>query len=136
MRLRPHHVLCVRFLTIEPPDRGEEFGQLCRRVRELMTSDMDTVIEVTEGVDDLCAPCPNLGEGRCISPFGSENEVRKWDGRVLDGLGLSYGLRLTTGALREVIREKAPLGFCRDRCPWRTICGVNTGDRGRSVPIT
>jgi hypothetical protein len=128
MRLRPHHILCVRFLTIEPPGRGDEFARLCRHVRDLMTSDTGTLIEVTAGVDDLCAPCPNLGEGRCISPFGDEDKVRKWDEHVLQGLGLSYGLQLTTGALRELIAQKAPLGFCKERCPWRTICGVTPTD--------
>ncbi len=124
MKLRPHHILCVRFLAVEPPGRGDEFAHLCRHVRNLMSSDSDTLIEVTEGVDDLCGPCPNLGDGRCISPFGDEDRVRKWDVRVLEGLGLSYGLQLTTGALRDLISRKVPLDFCRDRCPWRTICGV------------
>lgn len=122
MRLRPHHILCVRYLTIDPPGRGDEFTDLCRRVRDLMTSDTDTVIEVTEGVDDLCGPCPYLGEGWCVSPFGDEVEVRKWDARVLMGLGLRYGLQMTTGALREIVRQKVPLEFCLNRCPWRSIC--------------
>ncbi len=87
-----------------------------------MTSDTDTVIEVTEGVDDLCGPCPYLGEGWCVSPFGDEVEVRKWDARVLMGLGLRYGLQMTTGALREIVRQKVPLEFCLNRCPWRSIC--------------
>lgn len=89
-----------------------------------MTSDMDTLIEVTEGVDDLCGPCPNLADGRCTSPFGDENEVRKWDARILQGLGLNSGMQLTTGALRELTDRATPLDFCRTRCPWRSVCTV------------
>jgi hypothetical protein len=127
MRLRPHHILCVRFLAVEPPGRGDEFALLCRRVRDLMTWDTDTIIEVTEGVDDLCEPCPNLSGGRCVSPFGDEDQVRKWDARVLQGLGLRYGLQATTGTLREIVRQKAPLVFCLNRCPWRSICMAGSG---------
>lgn len=124
MRLRPHHILCVRFISIEPPGRGEDFDILCRQVREILLSHEDTIIEVTEGVDDLCNPCPNLGDSRCISPFGDEDKVRRWDARIIDGLGLTYGEKKTAGELRELINQKAPLDFCRNRCPWKTICSV------------
>jgi hypothetical protein len=123
MSLRPHHILCVRFISIEPPGRGEDFDILCRQVREILLSHEDTIIEVTEGVDDLCNPCPNLGDSRCISPFGDEDKVRRWDARIIDGLGLTYGEK-TAGDLRELINQKAPLDFCRNRCPWKTICSV------------
>jgi hypothetical protein len=124
MRLRPHHILCVRFISIEPPGRGEDFDILCRHVRDIMSSHEDTTIEVTEGVDDLCNPCPNLGDGRCISPFGDEDKVRRWDARIINDLGLTYGDKMTAGELRQLIDQKAPLDFCRNRCPWKTICSV------------
>jgi hypothetical protein len=124
MSLRPHHILCVRFISIEPPGRGEDFDILCRQVREILLSHEGTIIEVTEGVDDLCNPCPNLGDSRCISPFGDEDKVRRWDARIIDGLGLTYGEKKTAGDLRELINQKAPLDFCRNRCPWKTICSV------------
>lgn len=124
IRLRPHHILCVRFFEIKPPDRGDDFDSLCMKVRELMTSGTDTPIEVTEGVDDLCVPCPNLGENKCISPFGDEDEVRRWDARVLTGLGITYGQTWTAADLRNHIDERVPLEFCRTRCPWKSICTV------------
>ncbi|HVN72859.1 MAG TPA: DUF1284 domain-containing protein, partial [Desulfomonilia bacterium] len=124
MRLRPHHILCLRFLALEPPDRGNEFERISREIREILISHEDALIEVTCGVDHLCGYCPYLGEGRCISPFGEEDKVRRWDARVVEGLGLEYGDRKTAGELRRIISDNAPLAFCRERCPWKTICKV------------
>jgi hypothetical protein len=124
MRLRPHHILCARFISIEPPGRGEDFDVLSRRIRDMLISQEETPIEVTQGVDDLCGPCPNLSDNRCISPFGDEEKVRRWDARIIEGLGLTYGEKRTAGELRTLINHKAPLDFCRNRCPWKTICSV------------
>jgi hypothetical protein len=89
-----------------------------------MSSHEDDLIEVTCGVDDLCKCCPNLGENECVSPSGDEVKVRRWDTKVMVGLGLKYGSRKTAGELRRIINQKSPLDFCRDRCPWKTICTV------------
>jgi hypothetical protein len=124
LRLRPHHLLCLRFFGIEPPDRGNEFECVSREIREILISNEDDLIEVTYGVDYLCGYCPYLGENKCISPFGEEEKVRRWDTRVMDGLNLKYGNRKTAGELRRLINHNAPLDFCRDRCPWKTICTV------------
>lgn len=122
MKLRPHHILCVPFLDVEPPDRGDDFKRISRAIRAMMIADEDPVIEVTQGVDDLCAYCPNLGESGCISPFGDEDKVRRWDARIMEGLGLEYGSALTAGELRRLIDSHAPLDFCKQRCPWKSIC--------------
>jgi len=60
MRLRPHHILCARFISIEPPGRGENFDILSRRIRDLLISQEEMLIEVTQGVDDLCGPAPTF----------------------------------------------------------------------------
>ncbi len=124
MKLRPHHIMCIRFFIMEPPGRGGAFEDLCRRIRAVMSTGEDISIEVTEGVDDLCDFCPHLGEGRCESPFGDEKKVRKWDARVMEGLGLRYGERMRAADFKELIDARAPLSFCKDRCPWRTVCLV------------
>ena len=122
--LRPHHILCVRFLGVEPPGRGDDFASLSREIRDLMLSGDDVEVEITQGVDDLCMHCPHLGDNVCISPFGDEEKVRRWDARIIEGLGICYGEKKTAGELRTLINLKAPIEFCRDRCPWRSICGV------------
>ncbi|MCU0577450.1 MAG: DUF1284 domain-containing protein [Desulfobacterota bacterium] len=124
MKLRPHHLLCIRFFSMEPPGRGGDFDDLCRRIRGMMSSGDGTPVEVAEGIDDLCACCPHLGNGRCESPFGDEDKVRKWDARVIEGLGLRCGETRSAADLKGLIDGKAPLRFCRERCPWRTVCDV------------
>ena len=123
-RWRPHHIYCEQFLTGNFPDRGEMFDQIGDKIRETMRSGTDTIIEVLEGVDELCQTCPLCQDNRCKSPNGDEDAVRKWDAIVLKGLGISYGEKRTAQEFRTLIEKKAPLEFCQTRCRWRGTCSV------------
>ena len=123
-RLRPHHIYCEQFMGVDFPERGEEFVQAEDRIKEIMKAGTDTVIEVTEGVDDLCKFCPLCEDDQCQSPQGNEDEVRKWDAKIVKGLGISYGERKTAQKFRILITQNAPLEFCKTRCPWRATCLV------------
>jgi hypothetical protein len=124
LRLRPHHIFCDRFLPLDALIRGEEFADAVNKVKELTESESDLTITVTEGPDRLCIACPDYKNDRCESKFGDEEEVRKWDSKIIKGLGISYGQEITVRALLELIEEKAPLEFCQTRCPWKRVCGV------------
>jgi len=122
LRLRPHHIMCEPFMVLETFDRGEAFNTLANRIREALESQADTLIEVVEGTDDLCQKCPLCKNGRCQSPDGDEDAVRKWDAIVLKGMAISYGDRLTAGHLSALIKQKAPLPLCLTKCRWRDNC--------------
>lgn len=124
LRLRPHHIFCDRFLPLDGLVRGEEFARAVNEIQELTRPGSDVVVIVTEGPDQLCDSCPDYRNERCENPMGDEGEVRKWDARVRQGLGLSYGDELSVPELLVLIKKKAPLDFCRDRCPWKKFCGV------------
>ena len=124
LRLRPHHMFCEGFLGAEFPERGEEFGKIEHTIRETLTSGVETVLEVMEGPDLLCQSCPLCRDGRCQSPGGNEEEVRKWDAKILKGLGIAYRERKTVQEFRALIMQKAPLVFCQTKCPWRESCRV------------
>ena len=124
LRLRPHHIMCEPFLALETFDRGEAFNTLAYQIKEALESQADTLIEVIEGVDDLCQTCPLCRDARCQSPDGDETAVRKWDAIVLRGMAISYGDRLTAGHLSALIRQKAPLPLCATKCRWRDNCRV------------
>ena len=126
LRLRPHHIFCDRFLPLNDLVRGEEFARAVNQIKELTQSESDLIIAVTEGPDQLCKSCPDYKNNRCESTFGNEEAVRKWDSKIIKGLGISYGEKITVTALLARIREKGPLEFCQTRCPWKTICGVFT----------
>ena len=124
LRLRPHHIFCDTFLPQGDLGRGDEFSRALGEIRELVRERDDVAVVVTEGPDQLCERCPHFGNGRCESPAGDEEKVRRWDAKILAGLSVSYGERFAAGELLALVREKAPLEFCRTRCPWRSFCGV------------
>ena len=90
----------------------------------MMTLENDPVVEIVEGVDELCRVCPDFSNERCSSPLGEEEEVRKWDAIILNNLGLLYGHKISVRELRTLIEQKAPLQFCRERCSWKERCNV------------
>lgn len=124
LRLRPHHLFCGRFLPLDKLIRGDEFANALHNITELIKSESDLIIAVTEGPDQVCSSCPEYRNNRCENSFGNEKAVRKWDSKILKGLAISYGQEIKGNALLALIREKAPLDFCQTRCPWKTICGV------------
>jgi hypothetical protein len=123
-KLRPHHLFCERFLKVQPSGRGVEFEQVEQGIKDLAQTDDEALVEVVEGMDELCRVCPDCQDDRCQSTQGNEEAVRKWDGIILKGLGVSYGETRTSRQWRMLIEEKAPLDFCWARCPWKSICGV------------
>ncbi len=125
LRLRPHHIFCSRFLPLDSLVRGEEFARILHELRKLTEAESDVTVIVTEGPDQVCQYCPEYKNNRCESPIGDEVKVRRWDARILEGLGISYGEKITVKELLALIGEKAPLGFCRTRCPWKDFCAVN-----------
>ncbi len=88
---RPHHIVCERLMNIEFPDRGIEFVEAKQKLRDLMESQHDILVEPVKGVDKICTKCPNCRSERCCSPMGDEDAVRRWDVRLLQGLGVEYG---------------------------------------------
>lgn len=126
LRLRPHHIFCDRFLPLDLLVRGEEFARAVNEIKELTETESDLIIIVTEGPDQLCDYCPDYKNNRCENPLGDEEKVRRWDAKIQEGLGISFGEEITVNALLALIRQKAPLDFCQNRCPWKEICGVGS----------
>ncbi len=124
VRLRPHHLICNTYLPLQGLRRSEAFVRAVLKVREVMLVHDDTIIEISEGVDGLCAFCSECRDSRCASPQGGEDAVRKWDARILQGLGLKYGEARPAKEIRGIIAAKAPLDFCRTRCPWKNTCEI------------
>jgi hypothetical protein len=124
LRLRPHHILCDRFLPLNNLNRGEEFNQAMHAIRERTTSESNSIITIVEGPDQLCEACPVCKNNRCESPYGNEEEVRKWDSKIIKGLEISYGKKISVREIHTLINKKTPLEFCLTRCPWKTVCNV------------
>ena len=123
-RFRPHHIFCERFLRVKIQNRGEEFERVSQKRKETIENQDDVVVEAVEGIDELCRVCPDCRDERCQNPRGGEEAVRKWDGIILKGLGINYGETRTSKEWRALINQKAPLNFCKTRCPHRSSCTV------------
>jgi hypothetical protein len=108
--------------------RGKEYKRMSEKIKNTMRSSIDQVIEINEGVDELCMACPLCKSDRCESPQGNEEAVRKYDEKILRGLGLSYGEKLSVRELRQMINQKTPLDFCKIRCPFRSSCRIFNRD--------
>jgi hypothetical protein len=123
-KFRPHHVYCLRFLQVEFPERGEQYKLTEKRIKDLLQKEDNVLLEVAEGIDELCQSCINCQDDKCLSPKGSEESVRKWDNILLKGLGISYGDTRSSIQWRRLIEQKAPLDFCLTRCPKKSYCNA------------
>lgn len=112
--LRPHHGLCLGFFE----GYGYSDG-FCRNMAAVLNSlKADTVVRLAEGLDDICANCPNRDSG-CPN-------AKKYDGSVLRACGLATGQELTWTELTQKIRERVTVPgkleeICGD-CKWISIC--------------
>ena len=123
--LRAHHICCLRFLKVTSEERGADYRQVSDKIKSTLLSQPESLVMVIEGVDELCRVCPQCSDGRCNSPRGDENEVRRWDAILLKELGLSFGVCLTSSQWQALIAQKAPFKLCK-RCQWHKVCNVET----------
>jgi hypothetical protein len=123
-KFRPHHLYCERFLKVDIPNRGEQFEKVSQKVKDIIGRRENVIVEITEGIDELCRECPDCRDERCQSPRGNEEAVKKWDDIILKGLEVNYGEAKTSKDWRLLIQQKAPLDFCKKRCPFRSNCTV------------
>ena len=123
-QFRPHHIYCLRFIRLSFPERGEEYRQVEQTIINILQEEDGVLLEMGEGVDELCRACINCKDDRCQSPEGKEEAVRKWDNIILKGLGISYGQTRTSKQWRDLIEQKGPLDFCQARCPHKLNCST------------
>jgi uncharacterized protein len=127
-RVRGHTLLCLQGFRGEgySPDFVENLAGLHQRLRE----DPESLVEVQDHPDDVCAACPHRSETGCtIDGPESEEAMIAQDREVLARLGLKVGMRLPW---REVLLRISgsvtgddlpaicgtcrwlPLGYCRE----------------------
>ena len=53
-RFRPHHIFCKRFLKVGFPDRGVEFQQVEQRLKDIIQTGGEVLVEVTESAHTTC----------------------------------------------------------------------------------
>jgi len=123
IKLRPHHISCIPFLTFDGENLDREFFQLLTKVKHQLISEPDLVITAIEGVDVICRACPSCVDGECDSSLLKEEQVRRLDALLLWELGRSYGDTLSVAQWQSVVSSKWPYRIC-PICRWKSYCGA------------
>ncbi|MEM0302011.1 MAG: DUF1284 domain-containing protein [Archaeoglobaceae archaeon] len=117
-RLRGHHLICLHFFKGEGYD--EEFK---KRLREILKN--ISVVEIVEGVDEICEFCPhNLGY--CNYHPEAEKEVKELDNLALRLIKLEIGSKIGWSELKSKIPSVLEdwKNFACRNCEWRVVCNV------------
>lgn len=138
IRVRPHILLC----SICQYGAGAKPGTVYDNLPELVAlvlEDPDVNITLVEGADwMMCAPCPSWTEENfCVHASGKcglPNQLR--DMRVLEKLGLDYGMTINARKLYTRIIENIPstLLICRFDNPETSMWHSGCGQRAENNP--
>lgn len=113
IKFRPHHFLCA--LGYEGKGYSPDFTAnmsaiVIDRLREQMGD--ATVIMVTRGLDDICAPCPRKTGQSCTH----QSTIDRLDSAHGAALSLAPGDRLTWGEAKARIRSAVEPGKLTTLC--------------------
>ncbi len=123
IKARPHHICCIPFFIVTFPERGKKFNKADENLRTTLSVPGNIKIKAIEGTDDLCAHCTLCVDGKCASPKGNEQQVRKWDSILLDELDVGYGTELPASGWEKLIAQKVPFRIF-PKCQWKKECKV------------
>ena len=96
---------------------NQEFIDNMSAIVSTLRSEPDTIVEIVDRCDDICAPCPRKKNDICN---------RKADKKVLKRLKIKPGTRMKIGEGFEVVnatfRHKKDLKRSCGRCEWHDRC--------------
>ena len=114
LRIKPHHFLdIIRDFGAGRSHEPHPYGHDVHKVARILREHPDTVLELTEEPDTICAPCGFLVGGNCIDTTTSPGHLipkDRWnrliDKRIFERLGLKEGDRLTALEFCRLARER------------------------------
>ena len=118
MDIRPHHALCLAFFRGK--GYSEDFVANMEKVKAALEA--GEPVRLVEGMDRICAACPNWRGDRCET----EEKVRRYDRAVLTCCAFEPGTIRSYQALRAAVNAHI-LGpgvreeICGD-CQWTELC--------------
>lgn len=113
LRFRPHHFLCTLSFQGKgySPVFTENYQNICDQLQDC------TEIEVVEGADSICKPCPHRRGSLCAT----QEKIERLDQAHAQVLGLKGGDRLTWGEAKERLRQRMSIAthlkVCQG-CEW------------------
>lgn len=117
-RIRAHHGMCFSFF--QGKGYSGEFTENMWAMKKKLDGDPEVIL--LDGVDDVCARCPNNQEGVCTSA----GKVEDYDRQVLDCCGLLPGARIRwkdfAQKVRKLIIDAGKREEICGNCQWNEIC--------------
>ena len=115
IRIKPHHFVDIlRDLGAGKPFLSPpEYRHAVPQTAQALQDDPDVLLELTAGVDDICAPCAHNRNGTCDDvitrydpPIAKDVYNRRLDERWFERLGLHEGSRLAAREFCELLRRR------------------------------
>jgi hypothetical protein len=118
IKLRPHHALCISFF--EGKGYSTEFVENMKEAIQKLNE--NTVIQLTDDVDAICAACPNNFNNQCVYDI----KVNRYDEAVKKICLLETNQSILWSEIFElvntyIIKPKLLHTICGD-CEWSSIC--------------
>lgn len=107
---RPHHFLCT--LGFEGKGYSPGFVKNYAKIAEALQENEELPIEVVEGMDSICAPCPHNETGRCVT----EDKIQALDARHRHILEIVPGDILTWKEGKQRLRKRMTLKAFHQAC--------------------
>lgn len=101
VRFRPHHFMCT--LSFRGKGYSLGFVKNYKKIVAKLNSDENTMIEVAEYMDDICAPCPNKLDNTICK---IQNKIVRLDKNHAEILDIKPGDRMSWGEAKQRIKEK------------------------------
>jgi len=114
LTLRPHHLLdIIAQYGAGHPFTPSPMGHAVHSVAESVIADPEQAAVFIAGADDICAPCRNLVDGRCIDvlsqldpPVSKQDYNDDLDRRLLALLGMVQGDSITVRAFMRMVEAR------------------------------
>jgi len=115
--LRPHHAICLNLFVGN--GYSKNFIDNLSKIENLPS---ETKIEISFGLDSVCASCPNKLFGKCLS----EKKVQKLDRNTADICGFVEGNEMTLfdfkkRALEKILKSGHFNDICHS-CSYYSFC--------------
>lgn len=115
-KLRGHHLFCL--IGFRGMGYSEEFAENMKRIHTELRKNPKTLIEIIDGVDQICEKYPDCKDYHCL-----DKNIFERDKKVLEKLGLIVGQVITWEEVESRIRKYVTpedIDVLCYTCSWRS----------------
>jgi uncharacterized protein len=134
-KLRGHHLFCL--LGYRGMGYSEEYVKNMTRLHQTLRENPNTLVELVDGPDQLCAKFPNSGIYHC-----QDDHIYVRDAAILEKMGLRIGQVLSWGEIEACIRKAvvpSDIQVVCKTCSWRSygVCeeGIREIHEGKGLRV-